>query len=67
MPRTMAEWNILPATIREAPYVDTFKASLCSIKLSIHFTILLSHIRCPQHACSYNRLSRMWITNSVEY
>ena len=31
MPRTVAEWNSLPATIREAPSVDTFKARLCSI------------------------------------
>ena len=37
-PRTVAEWNRLPATIREAPSVDTFKATLCSTKLSTHFT-----------------------------
>ena len=36
--RTVAESNHLPATIREAPSVDTFKARLCSIKLSTHFT-----------------------------
>ena len=38
IPRTVAECNRLPATIREAPSVDTFKARLCSIKLSTHFT-----------------------------
>ena len=38
MPSTVAEWNRLHATIREAPSVDTFKAKLCSIKLSTHFT-----------------------------
>ena len=38
MPRTVAEWSRLPATIREVPYVDTFKVRLCSIKLSTHFT-----------------------------
>ena len=38
MPRTVAEWNCLPATIREASYVDTFKARLCSIKPSTHST-----------------------------
>ena len=38
IPRTVAEWNRLPATIREASSVDTFKARLCSIKLSTHFT-----------------------------
>ena len=38
IPRTVAEWNRLPATIREAPSVDTFKSKLCSIKLSTHFT-----------------------------
>ena len=38
MPRTVVEWNRLPATIREASCVDTFKARLCSIKLSTHFT-----------------------------
>ena len=38
MPRTMVEWNRQPATIREAPSVGTFKARLCSIKLSTHFT-----------------------------
>ena len=38
MPRTVAEWNRLPATIREAPYVDTFMAKLSSIKLSTNFT-----------------------------
>ena len=36
--RPVAEWNRLPATIREAPSVDTFKARLCNIKLSNHFT-----------------------------
>ena len=34
IPRTVAEWNRLPATIREAPSVDTSKARLCSTKLS---------------------------------
>ena len=33
----VAEWNRLPATMRESPYVDTFKARLCSINLSTHF------------------------------
>ena len=28
MPRTMVEWNAMPATIREAPYIDTLKARL---------------------------------------
>ena len=35
---TEAEWIRLPATIREDPSVDTFKARLCSIKLSTHLT-----------------------------
>ena len=35
---TMAEWNRLPAIIREAPSVDTPLARLCSIKFSPHFT-----------------------------
>ena len=34
---TVAEWNRLLATIREAPSVDTHKARLCSIKLYAHF------------------------------
>ena len=34
----LAEWNRLPATIREAPSVDTIKAKLYSIELSTHFT-----------------------------
>ena len=38
MSRTVSVWNRLPATIREAPSVDTFKARLCSIKLSTYFT-----------------------------
>ena len=38
MPRTVAEWGRPPATIREAPSVDTFKARQCSIKLSTRFT-----------------------------
>ena len=38
MPRTVAEWNRLPATIREAPSVDTSKARQCSTKLSTHLT-----------------------------
>ena len=38
IPRTVAEWNRLPATIREAPSVDTFMATHCSIKLSTNFT-----------------------------
>ena len=38
MPRTVAEWNLLPATIREAPPVHAFNARLSSIKLSTHFT-----------------------------
>ena len=38
MPKTLAEWNRLPATIREAPSVDTSKAKLCSIKIHAHFT-----------------------------
>ena len=38
MPRTVAEWNLLPTTIREASSVDTVKARLCSIKFSTHFT-----------------------------
>ena len=38
MPWTVAEWNRLPATIREAPPVDTIKARLRSIKLSTHVT-----------------------------
>ena len=37
IPRTVAEWNRLSATIREAPSVDTSKARLCSIKHSTHF------------------------------
>ena len=36
MPRTVAEWNRLPATIRETQPVDIFKARLGSIKLSTH-------------------------------
>ena len=35
---TVAEWSRLPATIRKAPSVDAFRAKLCSIKLSTHFT-----------------------------
>ena len=31
-------WLSGPATIREAPPADIFKARLCSIKLSTHFT-----------------------------
>ena len=38
MPRTVAEWNRLPATIREVQPVETSKVRLCSIKLSTHFT-----------------------------
>ena len=38
IPRTVAEWNRLPATIREAPSVDIFKVRLCSIKLPTNFT-----------------------------
>ena len=38
IPRTVAEWNRLPATIREAPSVDIFRARLCSRKLSTNFT-----------------------------
>ena len=38
MPRTVAEWNRLPATIAKAPPVDIFKARLFSRKLSTHFT-----------------------------
>ena len=38
MPRTVVEWNILLATIRDAPSVDTSKARLYSIKFSTHFT-----------------------------
>ena len=38
MPRTVAEWNRLPATIREAPSVDTSNARLRSIMLSTLFT-----------------------------
>ena len=34
----LAEWNRLPATIREAPSVDIFKARLCSINLCTNFT-----------------------------
>ena len=37
-PRTVDEWNRLPATIREIPYVDTFIANLYSIEFSIHVT-----------------------------
>ena len=59
-PRTVAVWNRLPATIREAPSVDIFKARLCSIKLSTHFTKLLNHVSWPPHTCSCNRLSHMW-------
>ena len=36
MPRTVAEWNRQPASIRKAQFVDTFRARLCSIKLSTH-------------------------------
>ena len=35
--RTVVEWNLLPATIREGPSVDTFKARLHSINPSTHF------------------------------
>ena len=38
MPRTVVEWNHLPATIREAQSVDTLRVKLCSIELSTHFT-----------------------------
>ena len=38
MPRTVAEWNRLPVTVRTSPTVDAFMARLCSIKLSTHFT-----------------------------
>ena len=38
IPRTVAEWNHLPATIREAPSVDIFSARLCSRRLSTNFT-----------------------------
>ena len=38
MSRTVAEWNRLPATIKEGPSVDTLKARLCSRKLSTNFT-----------------------------
>ena len=38
IPRTVAKWNRPPATIREGTSVDTFRARLCSIKLSTHFT-----------------------------
>ena len=37
MPRTVTECNRLPAAIKEDPPVDTFKAGLCSIKLSTQF------------------------------
>ena len=38
IPRTVAEWNRLPATIREDPSADIFGARLCSRKLSTNFT-----------------------------
>ena len=38
MPRTVTEWNPIPATIREGTPVDTFSARLCSTKLNTHFT-----------------------------
>ena len=62
IPRTVAEWNRLPATIREAPPVDISKARLCSRTLSISFTRykFLNHVRWPPHTCSCNLLSRMW-------
>ena len=61
----MTEWIRLPATIREAPSVDTFRARLCCIKLSTHTKYkfdakLINHVRWPPHTCSCNRLSRMW-------
>ena len=38
MPRTVAELNLPPATIIEAPSVDTSKARMCSIKSSTYLT-----------------------------
>ena len=39
MPRTVFEWNLLPATMRKVPSVDTLKAREFSIRLSTHLTI----------------------------
>ena len=37
-PRAVVGWNLLlPATVIEAPSVDTYKARLRSIKLSTNF------------------------------
>ena len=61
IPWTVAEWNPLPAIMREAPSIDTFKARLCSIKFSTHFTRKNGLITfADQHTCSCIRLSRMW-------
>ena len=57
IPRTVAEWNRLPATIRGAPSVD---CAVESFLLILPDTKLLNHVRWPPHTCSYNRLSRMW-------
>ena len=38
MPRIVAEWNLLLATIIEAQSVDSFKAILCNIKFYTHLT-----------------------------
>ena len=50
IPRTVAEWNPNPATIREAPSVDTFKACLCNSFYQMQNCLITSagrHARAP--------------------
>ena len=62
IPRTVAEWNRLPSTIREAPSVAILglDCAVESFLLILPDKKLLNHVRWPPHTCSYNRLSRMW-------
>ena len=34
LPRTMAEWNLLPVNVRKSPTIDTFKTRLTDMHMS---------------------------------
>ena len=54
IPRTVAEWKRLPATIGESPSVDTLRldCAVLSFLLILPDTKLLNHVRWPSHTCS---------------
>ena len=58
--RTVAEWNRLPATIRDLLTLQRLDCAVLSFLLIIPDTKLLNHVRWPPHTCPCNRLSRMW-------